>query len=289
MLCTTTQEVFPSISYHSRRNKPHQCGCELNGVICERNTLVNLMHRYPYLDKNRKGSQKSWVFEMSLSHYIDEQIQPSQSQLDPATITDSTVTINPTLLSNLGLKTALERFTEAKTHRAIAQLFLDQNQTNTFGVFKLNLYTYLTAVIPTVSRIDEFKLQLWNRIENLMPDHNDQSLTPFLLQVTCRNLFQFLTVENARNLNHKILVDLVNNLNPLLVSELMLRILLLCPPRRVHLDKRMRLLFHHYAHHNQTEVSWLIQLLEYLNLAYCTNLSTTHPKGCSRKVDKFID
>lgn len=288
MLCTTTQKVFPLTIYRDRHNEAHQCGRKLNRMIGDRHKLLALRHRYPYLDKNRNGSPKSW-FEISLSHYITAPAQYFQSQLDADPITAPTVTPNPTLLSELGFKTALERFAATslgkENHEDITYQFLTQTQNNTFGIFKLNLFTYLIAVIPVVPRTDEFKLELWHRIENLMPDHHDQILTPYLLAATCRNLFQFLTVESTQNLNHQILVDLINNLNPLLVAELMLRILLLCPPRRVHLERRMRLLFHHYAHHNQSEVSWLIQLLEYLNLAYCTNL--TYPKRRNRKVEKF--
>ncbi len=288
MYSATTQEGFPFSAYRCHRRNVHQYGRELNRMQFDRNSLVNLRYRYLYLDKNPTASPKSWMFEMDLSHYIAEQIQYVQFQLEADTITASSTTPNPTLLSELGVKTALERFAATHlgqgNHEDVAHRFLTQTANNVFGIFKLNLYTYLIAVLPVVPSLDEFKLQLWNRIEHQMPDHNEQIMTPFLLAATCRNLFQFLTVESAQNLNHQVLSDLIKTLNPLLVAELMLRILLLCPPRRVHLEKRLRLLFHHYAHYHQSEVSWLVQLLEYLNLAYCTHPSATYPKRGGRKL-----
>jgi hypothetical protein len=107
-----------------------------------------------------------------------------------------------------------------------------------------------------------------------MPENHNQPFNSFLLTATCRDLFKFLTVDNAKNLNHDILLDTVNQLSPFFVAELLLRILLLCPQSRVHLDKRLAIVFIHYANAEQHETNWLIQLLEYLNIAYCTNLGS---------------
>jgi hypothetical protein len=290
MVTTLAQDVSALTAYLVRRNNTLQHCPVLDQIAPPNNTLATLLHRYPSLYRDINPGRQPVTemehlqqsaqtqFEIRLSRYMIEQMRrsqlPSRSNLSLA-IADLP---NPTLLSDFGLRMALQRFTGhvwgTESHKDLARRFLAQTQKNTFGAFKQNLYTYLIAAIPAAYRMQKFNQGLLKRLEGFMPENNDQPLNPFLLTATCRNLFKFFTVENAKNLNHHTLIDLVSNLNPFFVAELFLRLLLLCPQSRVHLDKRMALLFKHYSTRPQHEVSWLIQLLEYLNLAYSTNFGT---------------
>ncbi len=287
MVTHVAQDVSALTQYLVRRNNtPSSCPL-LESMAPNPSKLAALLHRYPLLYRNVSTGQSSTAavelvqqrmqakLEIRLSRYMVEQLRRSQPQ--PRQSLSSPIS-NPTWLSDFGLRTALKRFTGnvwgTQTHKELARRFLAQTQKATFGDFKQDLYAYLIAAIPAAYRMQKFNQRLLKRLENFMPENNAQLMNPFLLTATCRNLFKFLTVENAKNLNHHTLIDLVSNLNPFFAAELFLRILLLCPQSRVHLDKRMALLFKHYANHSQHEVSWLIQVLEYLNLAYSTNFGT---------------
>jgi hypothetical protein len=253
------------------------------------------------VEELRQRMQKR--FEIRLSLYVIEQMRrskfgPIETEPTPTSTADRTDNRtdsphNPTLISYVGIIAGLQRFTSkvwaTESHKDLAQRFLRQTRHNTFGTFKYNLYIYLMASIPKRYSSSHFPDQLWHCLENLMPERRDQPIDRFLLTATCRKLFQFLTVESAKNLDHYILIDLVSNIDPLHVVELLLRILLLCPHSHVHLDKRMRILFEHYADRDQTDVRWLIQLLEYLNLAHSTNFGSVilPVKDCHRMSDLF--
>jgi hypothetical protein len=263
----------------THRRSPNQCPV-FKWLIAPPNTLVRLLYRYPYLYKNtvaqpdpiaveRLQQYMQTKFEIQLSRYTAAR---SDQMIAPSTIS------NPTLLSHYGVSTALRHFTDrvqgTATQKDLAHRLLAATSQWTFGTFKQHLYNYLIAGIPADQRVQKFNQQLRQRLDHFMPENHNQPFNPFLLTATCRDLFKFLTVDNAKNLNHDVLIDTVNQLSPFFVAELLLRILLLCPQSRVHLDKRLAIVFIHYAKAEQHETNWLIQLLEYLNIAYCTNLGS---------------
>lgn len=271
-----TTESTALQSYLTRRNRAKVCPA-LEQMDRTGNSLQSLLHRYPFLFKTlcqargkttveaieqiQTASQRR--FERQLSRHVIAQMQAQRQPLP-----------NPTRLSQFGLQIALDRFTGniwgRETHRDLADRFLRQARQETFKQFKRNLHSYLMASIPNNASSQSFSHQLHQSLENFLSDQNDQQLNTFLLTATCRHLFKFLIVEGSHNLEHKRLVNLVHSLNPFTIAELCLRILLLCPRSQCHLDKRLALLFQHYAQQPQTEINWLIQLLEYMNLAYAT-------------------
>ncbi len=272
-----TAESTALQSYLTRRNRAKVCPA-LEQMDRSSSKLQNLLHRYPFLFKTLcHGRGKTTTdaieqlqtttkerFERQLSRHVIAQMQTQRTQPVP----------NPTRVSQFGLQVALDRFTSniwgRETHRDLADRFLRQSRQETFAVFKRNLHSYLIASIPNNASSQSFSHQLHQSLEKFLRDQNAQQLNTFLLTATCRHLFKFLIVEGSHNLDHKRLVNLVHSLNPFTVAELCLRILLLCPRSQCHLDKRLALLFQHYAQQPQTEINWLIQLLEYMNLAYAT-------------------
>jgi hypothetical protein len=270
-----TTESTALQSYLTRRNRAKVCPALEQ--MDRGNTLQNLLHRYPLLFKTlcqARGKTTAEAieqlqattqqrFERQLSRHVIAQMQSQRTQVP-----------NPTRVSQFGLQIALDRFTGnvwgRETHKDLADRFLRQAHQETFASFKRNLHSYLMASIPNNASSQSFSHQLHHSLEKFLCDQNDQQLNTFLLTATCRHLFKFLIVEGSHNLEHKRLLNLVHSLNPFTVAELCLRILLLCPRSQCHLDKRLALLFQHYAQQPQTEINWFIQLLEYMNLAYAT-------------------
>jgi hypothetical protein len=271
-----TTESTALQSYLTRRNRAK--GCPALEQMDRSNTLQSLLHRYPFLFKTlclARGKTTPEAieqlqtttqnrFERQLSRHVIAQMQAQRTQQVP----------NPTRVSQFGLQIALDRFTGnvwgRETHRDLADRFLCQARQETFANFKRNLHSYLMASIPNNASSQSFSHQLHHSLDKFLANQNAQQLNTFLLTATCRHLFKFMIVEGSHNLEHKRLLNLVHSLNPFTVAELYLRILLLCPRSQCHLDKRLALLFQHYAQQPQTEINWFIQLLEYMNLAYAT-------------------
>jgi hypothetical protein len=263
-------------SYLTRRNRTKVCPA-LEQMDRSVSRLQNLLHRYPFLFKTlclargkttveaieQLQATTQQRFERQLSRHVIAQMQATKQTVP-----------NPTSISQFGLQIALDRFTGhvwgRETHRNLADRFLRQARQESFATFKRNLYSYLMASIPNNASSQGFSHQLHQSLEQFLADQNNQQLNTFLLTATCRHLFKFLIVEGGHNLDHSRLLHLAHSSNPFTIAELCLRILLLCPKSQCHLDKRLALLFQHYSAQAPAEVNWLIQLLEYMNLAYAT-------------------
>ncbi|MDX2231088.1 MAG: hypothetical protein NW220_15730 [Leptolyngbyaceae cyanobacterium bins.349] len=266
---------------------------------CEATQPVGvLIRRYPYLYDHcllTEGStyeQQQTIrqlrsrvqrqYEIDLSQFVTYQVR--RSQLNRSNLPEHTRRVlqpisNPTLLSDQELCSALKHFVGKSqgthTYRDIAQCFLTHSsQTQSFQAFKDDLYQYITASVDSEYGKRQFNQQLYHQLSNTLPESNAHKLNDFLLVRTCSQLLNFLVVESPQKPNHFLFVDLISNLGPALATGLLLKIVLICRKVKPHLEKRFSILFNHYETCQRDAVQWLIQAMEYLNLALSTNFST---------------
>jgi len=264
----------------------------------ETQCLGTLIRRYPYLydhfllteGSNYEQQQtirqlRSRVqrqYEIDLSQFVTYQVR--RSQLNRSNLPENTSRVlqpieNPTLLTEQELCSALKHFAGksqgSHTYRDVAQCFLTHTaQTQSFQAFKDDLYQYITdSVDPEYGR-RQFNNQLHAQLNNTLPESNYQKLNDFLLVRTCSQLLNFLVVESPQKPSHFLFVDLISNLGPALTTGLLLKIVLICRKVKPHLEKRFSILFSHYESSQREAVQWLVQAMEYLNLALSTNFST---------------
>ena len=102
-------------------------------------------------------------------------------------------------------------------------------------------------------------------------DRDDKKVDDFLIVRTCSNLFNFMVVDPSAGRQHFVFVDLINNLGAVLTTGLLLRVLLICHKVRPFLERRFALLFNHYETSASDTVSWLVQVLENINIALSLN------------------
>jgi hypothetical protein len=257
-----------------------------------------LIRRYPYLYDHcllaegstyeqhqtirQLRSRVQRQYEIDLSQFVTYQVR--RSQLNRSNLPDNTRRVlepvtNPTLLSDQELCSALKHFVGKSqgtyTYRDMAQCFLTHSsQTQSFQTFKDDLYQYITASVDSEYGRRQFNQQLYNQLVNTLPESNSQPVNDFLLVRTCSQLLNFLVVESSQKPNHFLFVDLISNIGPALTTGLLLKIVLICRKVKPHLEKRFSILFNHYEAWQRDAVQWLIQAMEYLNLALSTNFST---------------
>jgi hypothetical protein len=102
-------------------------------------------------------------------------------------------------------------------------------------------------------------------------DRDSKPVDDFLMVRTCSNLFNFMVVDPSAGRQHFVFVDLINNLGAVLTTGLLLRILLICNKVRPFLERRFALLFNHYETSTSDSVSWLVNVLENINIALSLN------------------
>ncbi|MGB3536223.1 MAG: hypothetical protein WBA13_22235 [Microcoleaceae cyanobacterium] len=251
-------------------------------------TLESLMVRYPFLYEQclltddstddqrqqirnmRREAQQN--FNEDLSQYLayhrthpDERIH-----LPPVA--------NPTLLSEPKFRTAWKHFTGrvdgGYTYQESAKLFLKQSvQSCPYRVFKEDLFDYLNSTVEVKYGEKRFSQRLNQVLQETLPHNHSQTVNQSLLASTCRKLFNFIVIESDQNPSHFVFLDLMSNLGGSRVIGMLLKMVLICRKVKADLEKRFAVLFNHYATFPQDQVTWLIESLETLNIAFSANFT----------------
>jgi hypothetical protein len=218
-------------------------------------------------------------FERDLARYAAHKLIGGSTLTTSSPEADKRSLRNPTLLSDRQLDRALQQFggkiDGSNTYRDLAQHFVTYSrQTRTYQNFKTDLYDYLTASIDTKYGKSQFNQRLYTYVHNIFSDHDEEELNDILLVGTCRRLLNFLVVESPQRLNHAVFVDLTGNLGMTTTIGLLLKIVLICRNVKPYLERRFAILFNHYEACARDGVTWLIEALENLNVAFSINFGT---------------
>ena len=78
-------------------------------------------------------------------------------------------------------------------------------------------------------------------------------------------------MESPQQPHHFVFLDLSSNIGVTRSIGLLLKIVLICRKVKSDLEKRFSILFNHYATFPRDKVSWLVESLENLNIAFGLN------------------
>ncbi|GAL94243.1 MAG: hypothetical protein DWQ51_13535 [Microcystis wesenbergii TW10] len=251
-------------------------------------TLIN---RYPYLydhcllsDESPREQRQTVrrikvkterCFEVNLSHYVTYQVRLGQVAHTPKTSEEAGRIIqpvkNPTLLNDKELNRALKYYVSPiegnYTYKALSQNFLANTvYSSTYKDFKNDLYDYL--ITPVDHGKGQFNKKLYDVLQNTLPQWDQQKPSEFLILRTSSQLFNYLVVESSQKPDHYIFIDMITNMGVTRTVGLLLKLVLVCPKVKPHLDKRFSILFNHYEGFSRDQVPWLVKSLESLQVAF---------------------
>ncbi|HAN76097.1 MAG TPA: hypothetical protein DCQ51_04090 [Planktothrix sp. UBA8407] len=248
--------------------------------------VEGLISRYPYLydhcfltddspDEQRQEirdmrMQAQETFEDDLSKYLTFKHIPLEQRLILPTVE------NPTLLTDKKLNFALKHFTGKvdgyHTYDDLAKIFVNQShKARTYRTFKEEFYEYLTDTVDTKYAKKHFNNRLYRELQGTLSHNDSQKVNDTLMAGTCRKLLNFLVVESPQQPHHFVFLDLSSNLGVTHSIGLLLKIVLICRKVKSDLEKRFSILFNHYATFPRDKVSWLVESLENLNIAFGLN------------------
>ena len=163
-------------------------------------------------------------FEVNLSRYVTYKVRMAQLARSPKLVQEQQRIIrhvkNPTLLKDKDLNRALKHFVGTVdggyTYKSLSQDFLSQTvHAKTFERFKGDLYEYLmTALDPQYTK-GQFNKNLYQLLQNTLPECNHQKPSEFLMMRTSSQLLNFFVVESGRNPEHYVFIDMISNLYPI--------------------------------------------------------------------------
>jgi hypothetical protein len=261
----------------------------------DKQPLVNLISRYPYLYEHCLISEDSTIeqqetvrnfqsqvqrkFEIDLSQYVTYKVRRVQilRKVSPSEANRLLRPINnPTLLTDGDLYSTLKQFIgnaeDGYTYHERAQQFLQYTGIYThpstkFQNFKDDLYDYLITSVDGKYGQRQFNQRLYNHIQNTLPDADNQRISEFLVVRTCSQLLNFLIVNSQASPQHSTFLDLISNQGSLPTIGLLLKVVLICTKVRPFLEKKLSILFNHYENATTDVIDWLVATLEQINIA----------------------
>ena len=252
-------------------------------------TLESIINRYPYIYRHRLLTRDSSIDQRKTVRTMQKE---AQRQFDVELsryraylkfnnfVPERELSRNPTLLAPRQLDYAIHQFTGKvdglNTQRDLAQQFLTYSQwTRSYRDFKRDLYDYLAPAVRTRFGKHSFNSRLASYLRETLEYYDVASPSDALLAETCKKLLNFLVVESPRHPDHMNFIDLIGNLGATLTVTLLLKVILLCQQAKPWLERRLSILFNHYASRPKGDVLWLVEALENANVALSANFSLT--------------
>jgi hypothetical protein len=202
---------------------------------------------------------------------------------------------NPTALGDDALR--LIKTVVAKHGRysyvSLANIFLKQVCDISFAAFKQSLHRYLvfsvSAEQPAPAVVTTLKSQLAEKLDTLYEDYASQRLNDALMLRTCNRVIDWLTTENRQEPS-ALFVLLLSQGNPMTLAVKLLKLVLISPNSRLHLESRIAELIRYYEKLPEDDCHWVIRFLEIFNVTFTIyaenveyNLIKMEPKLGSRQ------
>lgn len=155
------------------------------------------------------------------------------------------------------------------SHVNLSHIFLKQIQDIDYETFKDALYNYLTFAVDARDPHDHFHRQLYERLRSLYPKYNQQQVQEGdgLILRTCNRVFEILTTEDSQK-PAELFILLMSQGNPLMLAIMLLKLVLICPSARTHLESRIAVLIRYYMDFPEAECEWVVNFFEIFNITF---------------------
>jgi hypothetical protein len=176
---------------------------------------------------------------------------------------------NPTCLGNEVLK--LIKIILAKKGKfnyvSLANIFIKQTQEINYSDFKKALYDYLVFRLTNPAFWDILNKRLKRKLLAIYSEHDEDRLNNALFLRTCNKVCDYLTSEFGHEPS-EIFIHITAQNNPMTHGVLLLKLILISPNSRTHLEKRIADLICFYKDYNEQDCHWIINFLDILNITF---------------------
>lgn len=176
---------------------------------------------------------------------------------------------NPTNLGDQVLKIvkSIVLRTGKYSYSSLASLFLQQTQGLKYRGYKKSLLKYLILESTPDHMTELVRQKLQEKLNTLKEDQHDEPLTDDLHQETCRYLIEFLTTEDLQSPSRLFLLILSNG-SALTLTIFLLKLVLICPKTRSHLDLCIARLVKYYEQFDEENCYWVIYFFDIFNVTF---------------------
>ncbi len=223
-----------------------------------------------YLLTSQYANSQNSLEQRQAAKVLSQQLQ-DKFKLDLAMYTahshpdaaQSQRTQNPTFLGDEALELIKKVVSKRSffSYANLANIFIQQTHKLHYKYFKQSLIKYLFFSVSNQGLVNNLKTKLTEKLETIYQEYDEEVLNKPLLLKTCNRTIEWLTIPRNGEPS-SLFIALASQGNPLTLAIILLKLILICPPTRTHLQICMANLIRYYEDYSQEECHWVIKFLE---------------------------
>ncbi|MBW4650734.1 MAG: hypothetical protein KME06_18890 [Kastovskya adunca ATA6-11-RM4] len=223
-----------------------------------------------YTDHNNSAEQREAA--RALSKKLKDQFKfelAMYTARSQSAVHQSQVPKNPTALGDSVLQ-FIKRIVAKRgsfSYANLANIFLKQVYQVSYKHFKFCLQRYLIFSVAHKENVEVLNQQLSEKLQNLYEIYHEETLNDALLLRTCNRVIESLTIENRQDPS-SLFILLMYQGNPLTLVIVLLKVILICPNARTHLEICIADLIQYYMKYPEEECKWVVNFFEIFNITF---------------------
>lgn len=153
------------------------------------------------------------------------------------------------------------------SYENLANIFLEQTKDINYKHFKHCLQNYLIFSVAHKDFVEVLSKKLSEKLELLYETYNQENIDDALLLRTSNRVIEYLTTED-QNEPSGLFILLLSQGNPLTLVIVLLKIILICPNARTHLENCIAKLIQYYVGYPEEECQWVVNFFEVFNITF---------------------
>lgn len=153
------------------------------------------------------------------------------------------------------------------SYENLANIFIEQTRDIKYSKFKDCIQTYLVFSVANKDFVEVLKKRLSEKLEGLYENYHEEELNEALLLRTCNKVIDYLTTEDHKEPS-ALFILLLSQGNPLTLVIVLLKIILVCPNVRTHLEDCIAKLILYYMDYPEDECRWVVNFFEIFKITF---------------------
>ena len=177
----------------------------------------------------------------------------------------------------------------------VANIFLEQTKGCHYEYFKRCLQKYLIFSVASRDFVEIIEKKLTEKLDTLYEEHHGKQLDDALLLRTCNKTIGYLTTEDQQQPSG-LFILLMSQGNPLTLVIVLLKLIMISPNSRTHLETCIAKLIQYYVDYPEQECQWVVNFFEIFNITFAIhadnvqyNLIRMDPKTASDESEFTLD
>ncbi|MBD0265998.1 MAG: hypothetical protein ICV78_25750 [Tolypothrix sp. Co-bin9] len=153
------------------------------------------------------------------------------------------------------------------SHVNLANIFLEQTRNIKYKDFKYSLQKYLVFSVGNKNFVEVLNRQLLEKLESLYENYHEEIVNEALILRTSNKVIDYLTTEDQQEPS-ALFILLLSQGNHLTLVVVLLKMILISPNSRTHLETCIAKLIQYYADYSEEECQWVVNFFEVFNITF---------------------